>query len=967
MSDSSSQVRGFEWLRLTGSAYTDRIKAEHPLFLSDIPVDDQQLDALFTELSRFGCAHLSDEGRACLAVAAIGSAVHASEQDTGFREQFFRRLGMDLNPDWDYVYGPQILRFLMDYFDEVDRPGPFRFVRAIYRHAGISHRALPAFARFLRDLRNRNGFDYTNWQYRQLLDKVASRFARDFLNTDAGYEFTQAVTRILEDVEKGRMPVGQLDDLPGFRKGFWTALLEYLGDRPGNQRKRRNLPIPVLALDLIGQRLVLRFDEDGIARRSYTMNGRQPIYPYERIRRGGRISGSIFHPSGDTEPWELDPWVPTKTPWALFRGSDGAFVAEEGRVSPGSYYLVAEDSALPSDIVEEDCGCLDWESHDLNGQPYRIWRILLRPGTQIESIGLEASTADTIPSLEYVGLPRESEFGAEVFIDRLPPIRVKNWTESSSKFYRILLDTERGPEEIDQRIRDGHLYLAIESPAVGRISIEPRGRVRHSVLMLPELRFHVIPGPLRFQFPKVAIGENDSAEVCLVSPRKWEIEWKDSLVELGPRRWAIPPRTRVIEGTATLEGYGVPIALRVKRCSLSIFPTSGVPNVFWSEDSNENVQFLIEGVPDAACSLLLVTENDSITLCYLGILGPSGLATIRSLEFRDYLLQSSIPCAEFAVFAGKQVVRTGQFLLAAKHIPKLLQSVDNECPYFGIPIVGATLRAIWLIYRAPQTEVELEPRLMESHLGRLLADMALTATVLDATKINLSADQLRPFATPGLLKLLDSIQAVQAPQAEMSCTDIPNVDVNLVPLHRWRESVTLLIEQQRDLKDAPAIVREWRSEICSEFQVEYQSRMCRRKGGGDLTQAAIKYRAAVMNSNERAYDAAYGTLRRLVEEKPDLLVKAVALGLLQLTLYRSARRREAGELSASNLPNGFARLGAEMNALAALCRGGVCPEGAFPSGVGFEDLSPIEEDRQLFDESNRLVEGILRKKREGSA
>jgi hypothetical protein len=83
MSDSSSQVRGLEWLRVTGSAYIDRIKTEHPLFLSDIPVDEQQLEALFARLSRYRCEHLSDEGRACLAVAAIGSAVHAGDQDTG--------------------------------------------------------------------------------------------------------------------------------------------------------------------------------------------------------------------------------------------------------------------------------------------------------------------------------------------------------------------------------------------------------------------------------------------------------------------------------------------------------------------------------------------------------------------------------------------------------------------------------------------------------------------------------------------------------------------------------------------------------------------------------------------------------------------------------------------------------------------------------------------------------------------
>ncbi len=40
-------------------------------------LDGQELEALFAELSRFNCANLSDQGRACLAVAVIGSAVHA--------------------------------------------------------------------------------------------------------------------------------------------------------------------------------------------------------------------------------------------------------------------------------------------------------------------------------------------------------------------------------------------------------------------------------------------------------------------------------------------------------------------------------------------------------------------------------------------------------------------------------------------------------------------------------------------------------------------------------------------------------------------------------------------------------------------------------------------------------------------------------------------------------------------------
>ena len=935
------------------------------MFLSDFPVSDQELEALFKELTRCRWWDFSEAVRACLAVAAVGSAVHATEQDIGFREQFLRRLGMDLNPDWDNLYGPEILRFLIDYFDEVDRPGPFRFVRAIYRHAGISHRALPAFAAFLKELRARNGYDYTNWQYRQSLNRVTSRFARDFLETDSGYEFTQSVTRILEDIEKGRIPVEQLEELSGFRRGFWTALFEHLTDSSRSQKERRSFPVPVLALDPISLRLVLRFDEDGIARRAYTVDGRRPIYPRERITRGGAIFGSIFHPHGDAEPWKLDPWVPGRTPWALFRGSDGVFVADDGKVPPGSYYIVSEDDVLSPDMVEEDCGYLDWEQSEVNGVPCRIRKILLKPDVRIESIGLESTSADVIPSLGYIDPPEEWEFGADVFIERLPRIKVRNWTDLNQRLYKIVWDDGRGRAEVEQRVHEGELLLVVAPPAVGRVAIEPRGRVRHSMSMLPELHFHVIPGPLKFQFPDIAIGEDDRAEVSLISPLPWNIEWKDRLVELGPRRWTIPPRTRVLEGIAKLEELRVPIALRVRRCSLAVKPRGDPTNIFWTEDATESFEFLIEGVPGAPCSLLLQTEKDSICLRSLGVLGSSGLVTLRALEFRDFLVQSNLACGEFAVLAGKQIVSTGQFLLAAKHIPRVLESTDSNWAYFEIPGVGPTLKSLWSIYKSPQAEVEVGPKLIKSHLGKLIADVILAAAVIDGTRVNVSSAELRRYATPRLLVLLDFIEAARS-SSEAIVPDIQDEDLKALPLERWRKTVTQIVRQQDDLKNVPAILEEWRSEICASFQVEYQSRMYQRRGGRDLTQAAIKYRLAVTSGNRRAYDVAYGILRRITLEETDSLVKAVAYGLLQLTLYRSGRTDEAAALFGSNLPRGFARLEAEMTALSALCRGDLTPQSSLPSGVGLEDFSPVDEDKELFARANQPLEGARRENREES-
>jgi hypothetical protein len=101
-------------------------------------------------------------------------------------------------------------------------------------------------------------------------------------------------------------------------------------------------------------------------------------------------------------------------------------------------------------------------------------------------------------------------------------------------------------------------------------------------------------------------------------------------------------------------------------------------------------------------------------------------------------------------------------------------------------------------------------------------------------------------------------------------------------------------------------------------------------------------------------------LRQLINGNSDLIVKAVALGLLQLTLYRSGRLKEAAEISGSNLPKAFSQLEAQMKVLSALCQGHMPPTTSLPLGVGFQDLSPVEEDKYLFERSKITLEPTIR-------
>jgi len=130
-----------QWLELEGAEYLKEIAAATPVFLSELPVQAEDLKELFLRLRQSADPGRNDRLRACLAVAAVQAAVHAEGDETSYLDLFFTRLNCPASiPLWNNYYGPAILRFLKEHFDEIDRPGPFRYVRPILTACGKSRR-----------------------------------------------------------------------------------------------------------------------------------------------------------------------------------------------------------------------------------------------------------------------------------------------------------------------------------------------------------------------------------------------------------------------------------------------------------------------------------------------------------------------------------------------------------------------------------------------------------------------------------------------------------------------------------------------------------------------------------------------------------------------------------------------------------------------------------------------------------
>jgi hypothetical protein len=164
-----------------------------------------------------------------------------------------------------------------------------------------------------------------------------------------------------------------------------------------------------------------------------------------------------------------------------------------------------------------------------------------------------------------------------------------------------------------------------------------------------------------------------------------------------------------------------------------------------------------------------------------------------------------------------------------------------------------------------------------------------------------------------------------------------------------------------DIVEAPSrldlpigdLVLEWRDEVRANGGLRYTSQLASRAGGSDLTEGAKHYAGGVTLRDARSFNRAISKLTLAVASTSDDAVRIIGSAVLQLALYRSGRRERVSSASIPEMPREFARLSACMHALAGkVSRTTV--EVDWPDGLGFKEISPVEEDSSLENELRTL-------------
>jgi hypothetical protein len=124
----------------------------------------------------------------------------------------------------------------------------------VYRHAGIPTPARSSFCNLLADLL-RPGLVFTRDQYDASLPRITSTVARRFLESNAGYDFTQRTAQLILRIGDGRISMHELESFPSYQRDLFSDVVRRITDLGGPPRTLGRVrgddafPVPRLALE----------------------------------------------------------------------------------------------------------------------------------------------------------------------------------------------------------------------------------------------------------------------------------------------------------------------------------------------------------------------------------------------------------------------------------------------------------------------------------------------------------------------------------------------------------------------------------------------------------------------------------------------------------------------------------------------------------------------------------------------
>jgi hypothetical protein len=953
-------------LKAAGDVILHQIKVKQPLFLVEIEPADLQPEAILGHLARIGRWGWRPEYKAAAAWAAVQLASRSDAEDLqdegGFRGLFFRELGREFSlNDWQDTYGYHIRQFLAVTFPSVElpEPGPWHLVGAVYRHAGIPAVLKASYAQFVSNmLRGELSFSFN--EYQKNLNAFPSQVARQFLESRAGYEFTRDLARQVARVYQGSITSVAL---PAWSSRLVDAVVNSLRESGASARKLKvpkGFAKPYLCLDAETYSLRILFDSRGVREKFYWNDARPVLYPFQEVKGTNppEFRSGVTSTSEPINPW----WTPAHGGWALFRVDDGALVtngspSDERSVGVGDYYLVTDKVAVvPEAVVQDSQVALDVEGLDEPVWDYWILRVSLRPGSSIPALGLRIDGALPKPELEWIRPGRfRTNWGVGIFVDQLPGVRLKPWNSALASEFTLTLEDGDGEMEIAVP-GDGEVKsLPARCPDSGYLAVRRRNLSREIV---GRLGFGAIPPGCHIYPPTDVLRTDDTAQIALELPSGASVEWSVPVSRTAPNVYEIAAHERRLEGVLRFESCSVPFNLRLPRAGVAVELDGKDQPVLWTEFANRNYALRMELPAGAASTLFVAGEETLYPLLNQPSNARAWVQKVPLVHFRDAVLVCPSWAGELILRlrtrdSDLSDINTGRYLLSAESLARELLSLPTPSAIFQIPALGDLLSKYRNLVAQPSTdELPIPSENIPAELSKYLGRLRYLASVLDGRspqKAVTGSSDIEDLDPLGIW--LEKAQGcARAGLSDIEINEPPPYDlIAALPVLRWVQQITALIEELRQNSALPLMVGDFRLSFGSGMTAG-QSALCGRQGGMALWHAVNSYRLSLKDQMPRERDLVV-QLRRLEtiisDPANDLVVRALAQAFRFMNYYRLGRRAMLDTAPFVSWPPLLGPLRTTLNALRAERTGQLIESVWPPLGVGLAEISPTAQDTEL--------------------
>lgn len=822
--------------------------------------------------------------RKCLLVLAV-NCMYYEHNEEGFWVHFCNLLDIEDNHQSQAWLGEMLeTELLQQKLLAQARQGPFRFVSPLREQSGITRREIPRFASFLNYLTERYGWDGIFVLEREEFNQIAAlhvsgRYLSQFLRDDQGWSFTRDVVRSVSQFQRSILDLHSLEQLPGYRTGFFNDLFDALLQKPAQTlEKVRRPPLPRLIFLPDFKQVGLVFEQQSVNLGAYKLNGDkvgQNLIPLDsKDMFEERICGERLNSEGNWEPWSIQGWIPSESPIGLFHFDRGYSNHREG-VAPGKYYMIASyKNPPPKEIQLNSYGMVDLPFNDLD---YDAWMVLIDQSTNLEFLGIFQKQSDRITDLISWAETANRLKGAydleKAFIGNLPPIILSQPELFLSNAVGIFIDDGlevRRVKPVD--ITSDRVHITFPINTRGCVWVEPISRMRKftGLERLGELYFCLLP-ECRITWPDRLYSFGDQPVVTL-DPKDNDISLE--IEEAEPinndeLEWRVMADVRLVQGYLKSENLKIPLAHPIFRADIHKRSEWQTPFLVSSDFQNPE-SLIASGIPRAKAELMITDGRETRALGELGIFNEAGEISFSTFAIRDALAGYHFPVGQFVVMDGSLEVRAETLFINCDAVWDWITDPTSSKDVQWWALLPSSIAEMFtgaLQIRAGPLKQVIMPEKTESiplGLVRMFESLRRLSFVFDGTEFpdqpHTTLDQImlecqtenkEQGATVSWFvrakKILDAEKIDENIDAETLLAEYSALSWQ-PPFQRWKDKIKLFVENLKDNLEALPLIEEWKKDVERSYREPYLSRIASLPGGRDLTHAWVMYRAGSLSS-----------------------------------------------------------------------------------------------------------------------